>query len=60
MALVHAGIGVGEALITGMVLRFILLMRPDMVHEPWGSEASSVGRLAQAAIGGLGIAMTVA
>ena len=28
MALVHAGIGVGEALITGVVLRYILLMRP--------------------------------
>ena len=34
MALVHTGIGLGEALITGMVLRFILLMRPDMIPNP--------------------------
>jgi cobalt/nickel transport system permease protein len=34
MALVHAGIGVGEAVITGLVLRFILLTRPDLVYEP--------------------------
>jgi cobalt/nickel transport system permease protein len=33
MALVHAVIGVGEALITGMVLRFLLLTRPDLVDR---------------------------
>src|SRR5262245_34536482 len=31
MTLVHAGIGVGEAVITGLVLRFVLLTRPDLV-----------------------------
>ena len=31
MALVHAAIGVGEALITGAVVRFLLLTRPDLL-----------------------------
>src|SRR3954451_19721732 len=31
MALVHAAIGLGEALITGLVVRFILLTRPDLI-----------------------------
>jgi cobalt/nickel transport system permease protein len=34
MALVHAAIGLGEALITGLVLRFVLLTRPDLVYFP--------------------------
>jgi cobalt/nickel transport system permease protein len=35
MALVHAVIGVGEALITGLVVRFLLLTRPDLIEgEP--------------------------
>ena len=33
MALVHTGIGLGEAIITGMVLRFVLLVRPDLIDE---------------------------
>jgi cobalt/nickel transport system permease protein len=32
MALVHAVIGLGEAVITGLVVRFILLTRPDLVE----------------------------
>jgi cobalt/nickel transport system permease protein len=59
MALVHAGIGLGEALITGVVLRFLLLMRPDLVHEPKAAGGSSVGRLGRAALGGLAIALAV-
>jgi cobalt/nickel transport system permease protein len=59
MALVHAGIGLGEALITGLVLRFILLMRPDMIHDPRPDGTSSVGRVGRAALGGLGIALAV-
>src|SRR5262245_48804337 len=31
MALVHAAIGIGEAVITGLVVRFILLTRPDLI-----------------------------
>jgi cobalt/nickel transport system permease protein len=34
IGLVHAAIGVGEAVITGLVLRLILLTRPDLVYEP--------------------------
>ncbi len=60
MALVHAGIGLGEALITGTVLRFVLLKRPDIVYEPRADKASSVARLGGAALGGLAIALAVA
>jgi cobalt/nickel transport system permease protein len=60
MALVHAGIGIGEALITGAVLRFLLLRRPDMVFEARLDEGSFVGRLGRAAVGGLGVALAVA
>jgi cobalt/nickel transport system permease protein len=64
MALVHAGIGVGEALITGMVLRFILMTRADLIYdetEAVGSEASRrvLGGF-QVAAAGLGIALAVA
>ena len=34
MALVHAVIGLGEALITGAVVRFLLVRRPDLFDEP--------------------------
>ncbi len=30
MALVHAAIGLGEAIITGLVVRFLLVRRPDL------------------------------
>lgn len=33
MALVHAVIGVGEALITGLVVRFVLLSRPELIYD---------------------------
>ncbi len=52
--------GQSGVLIGGMVLRFLLLMRPDMVYESRTAGASSVGRLGQAALGGLGIALAVA
>ena len=59
MALVHAGIGLGESLITGAVLRFLLAMRPDLV-EPAGTADSSVARRwIQLLIGGVGIAIAV-
>ena len=34
MVTVHAVIGVGEALITGSVLSFVLRQRPDLIFEP--------------------------
>ncbi|WP_165074812.1 energy-coupling factor ABC transporter permease [Paludisphaera rhizosphaerae] len=40
MALVHAVIGVGEALITGLVVRFVLLTRPEIVADLVGGEGS--------------------
>ena len=61
MALVHAVIGVGEALITGLVVRFVLLRRPDLL-EPEGEagEASPGGGWVRPAIAGLAIALGIA
>ncbi len=60
MALVHSGIGLGEALITGMVLRSLLLVRPDLIDQTQPGRDSSANRLGQVALGGLGIALAVA
>src|SRR4051794_13784618 len=67
MALVHAGIGLGEALITGLVLRFVLLTRPDLVYQPEklataGAPARALARASrwgQTALAGLAIALAV-
>lgn len=58
MALVHAAIGVGEAVLTGLVLRFALLARPDLVEDP--AAVGPIGRRGQQAAAGLGIALAVA
>jgi cobalt/nickel transport system permease protein len=58
MALVHAGIGLGEAIVTGLVVRFILLTRPDLVYA--SDVAESFGekpRPIQIMVAGLGIAL---
>jgi cobalt/nickel transport system permease protein len=60
MALVHAAIGLGEALITGAVLRFLLLMRPDLIEQTGAADRSLAGRWGQVCVGGLGIAIAVA
>jgi cobalt/nickel transport system permease protein len=60
MTLVHAAIGVGEALITGLVLRSLLLTRPDLVDDPDGDEAPRSLRVGQAAVAGLVVALAVA
>jgi cobalt/nickel transport system permease protein len=60
MALVHAGIGLGEALITGLVLRFLLLTRPDLVYDPEPGTGSGTRRWAEVAGAGLAIALAVA
>jgi cobalt/nickel transport system permease protein len=60
MALVHAAIGLGEAIITGLVLRFVLLTRPDLVPDAAPGAATRAGRWGQVAIAGLGIALAVA
>jgi cobalt/nickel transport system permease protein len=62
MALVHSGIGVGEALITGLVVRFLLVRRPDLFEIPDdpAQSPSAGGRWGQTVAGGLGIALAVA
>ena len=64
MALVHSAIGLGEALITGLVLRFILRARPDLVYEAdrEGDEMppSNAQHWGQVVFAGLGIALAMA
>ncbi len=59
MTLIHAGIGVGEAIITGLVVRFLLVTRPDLIY---GSDksASPATRWGQVAIAGLAASLAVA
>jgi cobalt/nickel transport system permease protein len=61
MALVHAAIGLGEALITGIVVRFVLVSRPDLIHD-YHEETSlpRATRYGQLALAGLGIALVIA
>jgi len=60
MTLVHAAIGLGEALITGMVVRFILLTRPDLLEDNRQPAISTGSRWGQVALGGLAVSMAVA
>jgi cobalt/nickel transport system permease protein len=60
MALVHAAIGLGEALITGAVLRFLLLMRPGLIDHSGDAAKSTLGRWREIVMGGLGVACAVA
>lgn len=60
MTLVHAAIGMGEALITGMVVRFLLLTRPDLLDGPMPVDESAASRWGGFALGGLGISVAVA
>jgi cobalt/nickel transport system permease protein len=67
MALVHAGIGLGEALITGLVVRFVLLTRPDLIaveekDVPSSDELAPApsGKWLHLSVAGLGIALAVA
>ncbi len=60
MALVHAAIGLGEALITGLVLQSILLTRPDLIENPEGLAPSKAGQWGQVMAAGLAVALAVA
>jgi cobalt/nickel transport system permease protein len=62
MALVHAAIGVGEALITGIVLRFVLIRRPDLIEPESKPDEKPTGPASWVppAIAGLGMALAVA
>ncbi|WP_165074515.1 energy-coupling factor ABC transporter permease [Paludisphaera rhizosphaerae] len=62
MGLVHAGIGVGEALITGLVVRFVLLTRPELI-EVDGEDTPETARFGfgfSTIAAGLAIALAVA
>jgi cobalt/nickel transport system permease protein len=59
LTLVHAAIGLGEAVITGMVLRFVLQTRPDLIYVGDGLELSGRKRWGQVAVAGLAIALAV-
>jgi cobalt/nickel transport system permease protein len=62
MALLHAAIGLGEAVITGLVLRFVLLTRPDLIYEEEedeGTRLSNGRHWGQVAVAGLAIALAV-
>ncbi|WP_165243835.1 energy-coupling factor ABC transporter permease [Paludisphaera soli] len=66
MALVHAAIGVGEALITGLVVRVVLLTRPELIeHEGEGRDEADrpfarAPGWASTIVAGLGVALGVA
>jgi cobalt/nickel transport system permease protein len=60
MTLVHAAIGLGEALITGTVVRFILLTRPDLVDGEPVEGTSTASRRGGIALAGLAISLAVA
>ena len=64
MVLVHAVIGLGEAMITGLVVRYILFRRPDLFEEDDASlqiaQSSQSTRWVETVVGGLGIALAVA
>jgi len=68
MALVHAAIGLAEAVITGLVVRFVLLTRPELIDAETAAEmiaegdnaSARNGRLLPAALAGLGVALAVA
>jgi cobalt/nickel transport system permease protein len=62
MALVHAAIGLGEAIITGLVVRFLLVRRPDLFETPDHSaaETSVVASWGQTLVGGLAVALAIA
>ncbi len=64
MVLVHAFIGLGEAMITGLVVRYIIVRRPDLFEgdhvSPQTEQGSPSARWVQTVVGGLGIALAVA
>jgi cobalt/nickel transport system permease protein len=60
MVLVHAAIGIGEAVITGFVVRFILVRRPDLFEMPDDLSAGTSKRWGQDGLAGLGVALAVA
>ena len=60
IALVHAAIGLGEAVITGLVIRFILSVRPELIYEAVPPDLTPVRRWGQILSAGLGVSLAVA
>jgi cobalt/nickel transport system permease protein len=62
MVLVHAAIAVGEAVITGLVVRFLLVRRPDLFESPDATvaEESAADLWVQTIVGGIAVALAVA
>jgi cobalt/nickel transport system permease protein len=62
MALVHAVIGLGEALITGAAVRFLLVRRPDLFDDTDAATEQFRGpqKSGLAIVGGLGVALAIA
>jgi cobalt/nickel transport system permease protein len=58
MALVHSAIGVGEAVITGLVVQFLLVRRPDLFEI--SEEPVAARRWGQTLLGGLAVALAIA
>lgn len=59
MLLVHAAVGVGEAVITGLTLSFLVRTRPEILYTE-GPPISRLTRSLQTAAGGLSIALVIA
>jgi cobalt/nickel transport system permease protein len=60
MVMVHAVIGLGEAIITGLVVRFVLQVRPEMIYDSEPAPASKALKWGQVSLAGLGIALVLA
>jgi len=59
MVTVHSAIGIGEALITGFAVSFILSQRPDLLHSS-EKPAGAVGTFSRALAAGVVVALAVA
>ncbi len=60
MTLVHSAIGLGEAVITGLALQFVLRARPDLIYNPDDLVPALSGRWGQVAAAGLAVSLAVA
>jgi cobalt/nickel transport system permease protein len=60
IALVHAAIGLGEAVITGLVLRFIISVRPELIYETVPPDLPPVRYWGQILLAGLSVSLAVA
>jgi len=58
MLFYHVLIGIGEALITGLVVSWIVAVRPDLIYQPL-RQPGQVARVSQAMLGGLAVAASV-